>query len=84
VDWTERVRDLRQWSQNEERAPHKPLLMLYALGRFQRDAGESMRYTDIEHELAQLLRDYGPNRRTNPAYPFHSEGRGVPWPSGRG
>nr|WTB32658.1 HNH endonuclease [Streptomyces sp. NBC_00830] len=71
MDWTERVRDLRQWSQNGERAPHKPLLMLFALGRFQRDAGEPLRYTEIERELARLLRDYGPSRRTSPAYPFH-------------
>ncbi|MGY0058919.1 phosphorothioated DNA-binding restriction endonuclease [Streptomyces sp. LZ34] len=71
TDWTERVRTLRQWSRNGERAPHKPLLMLYALGRFQRDAGEALRFTEVEADLKRLLEGYGPRRGTNAAYPFH-------------
>ncbi|MFI1013802.1 phosphorothioated DNA-binding restriction endonuclease [Streptomyces sp. NPDC020965] len=71
MDWIERVGNLRQWSQNGARAPHKPLLMLYALGRFRRGPEEALRYSDIESDLAELLQDYGPPRRTSPAYPFH-------------
>jgi len=71
MDWVERVGKLRQWAQNGVRAPHKPLLMLYALGSFQRDPLGSMRYSDIEHDLSELLEDYGPTRRTSPSYPFH-------------
>ncbi|MEU4653249.1 phosphorothioated DNA-binding restriction endonuclease [Streptomyces sp. NPDC023723] len=37
MDWLERIAALRQWTRNGTRAPHKPLLLLYALGRFQRD-----------------------------------------------
>ncbi|WP_346176620.1 phosphorothioated DNA-binding restriction endonuclease [Streptomyces cuspidosporus] len=71
MEWTERVRTLRQWSQNGERAPHKPLLMLYALGRFQRAPGEALRFTDVEADLKRLLAEYGPRRDTSAGYPFH-------------
>ncbi|MER0482312.1 phosphorothioated DNA-binding restriction endonuclease [Streptomyces sp. Edi2] len=71
MDWVERVGNLRQWAQNGARAPHKPLLMLYALGRFQHVPQQPMRYSEIEHELSELLRDYGPTHRTSPSYPFH-------------
>lgn len=71
MDWVERVGKLRQWTQNGARAPHKPLLMLYALGRFQRCPERPMRYSEVEQDLSELLQDYGPTHRTSPAYPFH-------------
>ncbi|MBH1933033.1 HNH endonuclease [Streptomyces sp. AV19] len=71
TDWPARVGALRQWAQGGERAPHKPLLLLYALGRFQRDGGLELRYSEVEADLKRLLADFGPNRRTSPAYPFH-------------
>ncbi|MFG2135659.1 phosphorothioated DNA-binding restriction endonuclease [Streptomyces sp. NPDC048650] len=71
MDWMERVGNLRQWAQNGARAPHKPLLMLYALGRFQRCPQQPMHYSEIEHDLSELLQDYGPTHRTSPSYPFH-------------
>ncbi|WP_189931346.1 phosphorothioated DNA-binding restriction endonuclease [Streptomyces sulfonofaciens] len=71
MDWIERVGNLRQWSRNGLRAPHKPLLLLYALGRFQREPDRALRYSEIEHDLKALLQDYGPPHRTSPSYPFH-------------
>ena len=71
MDWIERTGGLHQWTRGDERAPHKPLLMLYALGRFQRDPEEALRYSDVERDLHALLRAYGPPRATTPAYPFH-------------
>lgn len=71
MDWAERVANLRQWSRRGERAPHKPLLLLYALGRFQRYGDQPILYSDAEGELARLLREFGPPRPTTPAYPFH-------------
>jgi len=71
MDWLERAAKLRQWSRSGTRAPHKPLLLLYALGRFQRDAGGELRYSAVEADLQRLLAEYGPPRRTTPAYLFH-------------
>ncbi|MGZ3100652.1 phosphorothioated DNA-binding restriction endonuclease [Streptomyces sp. H72] len=71
MDWLERIAQLRQWTRSGTRAPHKPLLLLYALGRFQDDADGDLRYTAVEQDLQRLLIEYGPPNRTTPAYPFH-------------
>ncbi|WP_328466101.1 phosphorothioated DNA-binding restriction endonuclease [Streptomyces sp. NBC_00448] len=71
MDWLERAAKLRQWTGNGTRAPHKPLLFLYALGRFQEDAEAELRYSAVEADLGRLLAEYGPAHRTTPAYPFH-------------
>lgn len=69
--WLERVAGIRKWSRRGERAPHKPLLLLYTLGRLQRTGTSSMRYADAEADLKRLLDEYGPARSTSAAYPFH-------------
>ncbi|MFD3621620.1 phosphorothioated DNA-binding restriction endonuclease [Streptomyces sp. NPDC058676] len=71
MDWLERTAKLRQWARNGTRAPHKPLLLLYALGRFQEDAEGELRYSAVEADLQRLMTEYGPPNRTTPAYPFH-------------
>jgi putative restriction endonuclease len=71
MDWLERTAKLRQWTRSGTRAPHKPLLLLYALGRFQQDAAGELRYSAVEEDLQRLLTEYGPPNRTTPAYPFH-------------
>ncbi|WP_200258123.1 phosphorothioated DNA-binding restriction endonuclease [Streptomyces sp. HSG2] len=71
MDWLERVATLRQWTKGGARAPHKPLLLLYALGRFVADSEDELRYSAVEEDLKRLLSEYGPPHRTTPAYPFH-------------
>ncbi|MFJ3961981.1 phosphorothioated DNA-binding restriction endonuclease [Streptomyces sp. NPDC090036] len=71
MDWLERTATLRQWTKGGARAPHKPLLFLYALGRFQQDADGELAYSAVEEDLKRLLTEYGPPNRTTPAYPFH-------------
>jgi putative restriction endonuclease len=71
MDWLERVGTLRQWTRSGTRAPHKPLLLLYALGRFQGDPDGGLRYTAVERDLQRLLAEYGPPHKTTPSYPFH-------------
>jgi len=69
--WIERVTSLNQWRRGGERAPHKPLLLLYALGRLKRTGSASMTFTDAEPDLSRLLEEFGPPRHTSPGYPFH-------------
>ncbi|MGW5848005.1 phosphorothioated DNA-binding restriction endonuclease [Streptomyces sp. NPDC055254] len=71
MDWLERTAKLRQWTRSGTRAPHKPLLFLYALSRFQQDAHGELRYSAVEEDLKRLLSEYGPPHKTTPAYPFH-------------
>jgi putative restriction endonuclease len=71
VDWLERVEGIRRWTRGGERAPHKPLLLLLVLGRLQHDGDHALRFLDIETDLADLLREFGPPRSTSPGYPFH-------------
>lgn len=68
----ERVASIRQWTRNGERAPHKPLLLLYSLGRLQRTGTTEVTYLEAEPALVHLLQDFGlPGRKSTPAYPFH-------------
>ncbi|MEV2275889.1 phosphorothioated DNA-binding restriction endonuclease [Nocardiopsis sp. NPDC049922] len=71
MDWIDRVAAIRRWNRNGYRAPHKPLLLLYALGHHQRHGARPISYSEAERHLAALLREFGPPRRTSPAYPFH-------------
>jgi len=71
TDWVERVTSLNQWRRGGERAPHKPLLLLYALGRLQRTGSSRMSFAEAEGDLRRLLEEFGPPRSTSPGYPFH-------------
>jgi putative restriction endonuclease len=70
-DWQARVASIRRWSRGGERAPHKPLLLLYTLGRLQRTGTSKVTYTEAEPTLARLLAEFGSPRPSTPAYPFH-------------
>nr|WP_233570837.1 hypothetical protein [Nocardiopsis sp. Huas11] len=71
MDWLDRIASVRRWGQNGYRAPHKPLLLLYALGHHQRHGARPIEYGEAEQDLNRLLKEFGPPRRTTPAYPFH-------------
>jgi putative restriction endonuclease len=68
--WLEALASINQWRRGGQRAPHKPLLLLYALARFQRGLRGAMTYADVECDLDNLLREFGPPRRSSPSYPF--------------
>ena len=70
-DWLERVGNLKVWARKGERAPHKPLLLLFTLARLQSIGTTKVTYEEAEPVLTRLLEEFGPNRRTTPAYPFH-------------
>lgn len=65
-----RIRELAIWRRRGERAPHKPLLLLLALGHFQRGQ-KAVPYSECRLALAKLLREFGPSRVSyHPEYPF--------------
>ena len=67
-----KFKNLNIWKNSGERAPHKPLLVLYAIGKLLRREDRLTPYADdIEDNLKNLLREFGPHRdRYNPQFPF--------------
>ncbi len=67
----QRFRDLNVWRRGDERAPHKPLLVLYALAKLQADAPRLIAFDELEEPLSRLLEDFGPPRKSiHPELPF--------------
>ncbi len=66
----DRFRHVNVWQRGDRRAPHKPLLLLYALGRCSRNAGHEIPYLDVERDLRRLLVDFGPPSTPRPEMPF--------------
>jgi len=62
---------LQTWKRRGERAPHKPLLTLQALGRLQKGDERLQEFSDLEPDLKRLLIEFGPPRQSvHPEYPF--------------
>ena len=68
----QRFQNLNLWQSEGQRAVHKPLLVLYAIGKLLRGENRLISYTDdIEENLKNLLKKFGPRRdRYNPQFPF--------------
>ncbi len=67
----QQIANLSIWKKGQQRAPHKPLLLLYALGRVQKDRARDFAYDEVRDRLTYLLREYGPPRKSyHPEEPF--------------
>lgn len=65
------IEGINVWKRGGQRAPHKPLLLLYALSRALRNRERFIPYTEVDEKLRQLLIDFGPTRKSyHPEYPF--------------
>jgi len=63
--------NIKTWRLGKHQAPHKPLLLLYALARCQQDDVRLIPYTEIEHQLGKLLQTFGDDQSKPKAhYPF--------------
>jgi putative restriction endonuclease len=70
VKLSERFEALNVWQRGSTRAPHKPLLVLLALGALARGQ-RSLSFEEVEPKLEELLKEFGPPRKSNQAeYPF--------------
>jgi putative restriction endonuclease len=69
-----RLAALRQHHRGEQRSPHKPLLVLLALGRLTATGTSQLPWSEAESALAGLIAEFGPPSRTSraqsAAYPF--------------
>lgn len=67
----QKFENLRLWQRGGVRAPHKPLLVLYAIGKLLRGEGRLIPYSEVDENLGNLLREYGPKRsRYVTEFPF--------------
>ena len=71
----ENIKDLFEkitvWKRGGQRAPHKPLLALYALGRCHRKEARLIGYSDVDKILKNLLTEFGPTRKSHHTeFPF--------------
>jgi putative restriction endonuclease len=78
-EFLDRLRRLRQHSYAGRRALHKPLLILYALGRLKHHGVRRVRYREAKSQVEPLLHRYGPpGTRARVADPFaRLEGDGI-------
>jgi putative restriction endonuclease len=66
-----RIGDLSVWSRPGERAPHKPLLLLWALGRCAAGQERMVGYAEVDDGVKPLLQEFGPPRKSyHTEYPF--------------
>ena len=67
----QKFQDLNLWKSGEKRAPHKPLLVIYAIGKLLQGESRLIPYSEIDEKLGNLLKEFGP-RQTNSGtqYPF--------------
>ncbi|MGD9546708.1 MAG: phosphorothioated DNA-binding restriction endonuclease [Candidatus Krumholzibacteriia bacterium] len=67
----DKFREINVWKRGDERAPNKPLLLLFALARVSRNEDREVRYPEIHEKVGGLLREFGPPRQVvHPEYPF--------------
>ncbi|MEX2374145.1 MAG: HNH endonuclease [Dehalococcoidia bacterium] len=70
-DLQSRILDLSVWQRRGERAPHKPLLLLWALGRCAAGEDRLVSYEEVDAGVKPLLQEFGPPRTTyHTEYPF--------------
>lgn len=70
-EFLQRIGRINVWQRGGERAPHKPLLLLLALGRALGKGERLAAFEFIEDKLTDLLQNFGPPRKaTHPEFPF--------------
>jgi len=66
-----KINSLNIWKRGDQRAPHKPLLILLFLGRLTKGEPRLELYEEVREDLRSLLEEFGPPRkRQEPRHPF--------------
>jgi putative restriction endonuclease len=70
-DVLKRFEGIRIFAKGGKLAPHKPLLLLYALSKLKNEKAERIAFTDAEDVVGPLIQTYGPfNAKTSVVYPY--------------
>ena len=75
--WVERVRSIRRFTRRDKdaRAPYKPLLLLWLIGRLADGQPAEVPFDEAELDLKLLMHRYRLGRNVRAAYPFVYLGR---------
>lgn len=65
-----RVLNLGTWKKNGKRAPNKPLLILFALGKLLNENTRYISYIENKKELGSLISEFTKSKNAHPDYPF--------------
>ena len=70
--WVERIRSIRRFTRRDKdaRAPYKPLLLLWLIGRLAEGQSAEVPFKDAELDLKLLMHRYRLGRNVRVAYPF--------------
>ena len=70
---------IQPWSRGDDPAPHKPLLLLYMLGRHINGEHGGITFTELEPILKELLIEFGPTRQSyQPSLQLNTTDFGTP------
>jgi len=66
------VLGVKRWSRSDQRAPNKPLMMVYALAKYVQGHKQMFSFEDeVERDVNELLKRFGPSRKSyHSLYPF--------------
>lgn len=68
----EKIQLISRWRRGDLRAPHKPLMLLYALSKYKQGHERLFQFeSEVDNQVKELLVQYGPSRKAyHPEYPF--------------
>lgn len=70
-DIQQKFASISVWKKGAQRAPHKPLLLLWSLARVQQEGRQYFPFPEVRQPMLQLLEEFGPYRqRHNMRNPF--------------
>ncbi|WML50736.1 hypothetical protein RCG23_25185 [Neobacillus sp. PS3-34] len=70
-DFKQKIQNISVWKKRDQRAPHKPLLILYSLAQIQSNKDRYLPYKEVKEILSNLLIEFGPKRKSqHPEEPF--------------
>jgi putative restriction endonuclease len=59
------VLSVKRWSRSDQRAPNKPLMMIYALSEYIKGHGQLFSFEhEVENQVNELLSRFGPSRKS--------------------
>ena len=66
----EKFDKLNLWRKEGRRAPHKPLLVLHAIGRLLRNENRLIPFSEVDKHLGELLHEFGSPGSKRTEYPY--------------